>query len=159
MLSDLRESCRKFQCMFRRMHCLGMMQFSLLEYAEIPYDKLWDEEVLTGKLKGYDGFICINEDFWEIWKFLLLTDHHRRSYAKVMSRLLPSWLTVKYLSWNCSRKKLKEYVLTAGFYFNMLLRRYLWYCTCSRIPDIWSYVWRRSGRPWNKQQNLIFRNA
>ena len=35
----------------------------VLEYAEIPYDKLWDEEVLTGGLKGYDWLHLHHEDF------------------------------------------------------------------------------------------------
>ncbi|HAY33131.1 MAG TPA: asparagine synthetase B, partial [Bacteroidetes bacterium] len=35
----------------------------VLEYAEIPYDKLWDEEVLSGKLKGYDWLHLHHEDF------------------------------------------------------------------------------------------------
>lgn len=34
-----------------------------LEYAEIPYDKVWDEEVLHGKLKDYDWLHLHHEDF------------------------------------------------------------------------------------------------
>ena len=34
-----------------------------LEYAEIPYDKLWDEEVLAGKLEEYDWLHLHHEDF------------------------------------------------------------------------------------------------
>jgi hypothetical protein len=34
-----------------------------LEYAQIPYDKLWDEEVLTGKLANYDWLHLHHEDF------------------------------------------------------------------------------------------------
>jgi len=34
-----------------------------LEYAEIPYDKLWDEEVLQGKLHQYDWLHLHHEDF------------------------------------------------------------------------------------------------
>lgn len=34
-----------------------------LEYAEIHYDKLWDEEVLSGKLSGYDWLHLHHEDF------------------------------------------------------------------------------------------------
>lgn len=35
----------------------------VLEYAEIPYDMVWDEEVLTGKLKNYDWIHLHHEDF------------------------------------------------------------------------------------------------
>jgi hypothetical protein len=34
-----------------------------LEYAEIPYDNVWDEEVLTGKLMTYDWLHLHHEDF------------------------------------------------------------------------------------------------
>jgi hypothetical protein len=34
-----------------------------LEYAEIKYDKLWDDEVLQGKLKEYDWLHLHHEDF------------------------------------------------------------------------------------------------
>jgi hypothetical protein len=35
----------------------------VLEYAEIKYDKLWDDEVLQGKLKEYDWLHLHHEDF------------------------------------------------------------------------------------------------
>ena len=34
-----------------------------LEYAEIPYTKVWDEEVLSGKLSDYDWLHLHHEDF------------------------------------------------------------------------------------------------
>lgn len=34
-----------------------------LEYAEIPYTKVWDEEVLSGKLETYDWLHLHHEDF------------------------------------------------------------------------------------------------
>ncbi|HOX28212.1 MAG TPA: hypothetical protein PLQ76_03545, partial [bacterium] len=34
-----------------------------LEYAKIPYDSLWDKEVLAGKLKDYDWLHLHHEDF------------------------------------------------------------------------------------------------
>jgi hypothetical protein len=34
-----------------------------LEYAEIPYDKVWDPEVLSGRLKEYDWLHLHHEDF------------------------------------------------------------------------------------------------
>jgi hypothetical protein len=34
-----------------------------LEYAEIPYDKIWDDEVLAGKLAQYDWLHLHHEDF------------------------------------------------------------------------------------------------
>lgn len=34
-----------------------------MEYAEIPYEKIWDKEVLEGKLKQYDWIHLFHEDF------------------------------------------------------------------------------------------------
>ena len=34
-----------------------------MEYAEIPYEKIWDEEVITGKLAQYDWLHLHHEDF------------------------------------------------------------------------------------------------
>jgi hypothetical protein len=34
-----------------------------LEYAEVPYEKLWDEEVISGKLNEYDWLHLHHEDF------------------------------------------------------------------------------------------------
>ena len=35
----------------------------VLEYADIPYDKIWDREVLTGQLSKYDWLHLHHEDF------------------------------------------------------------------------------------------------
>ena len=35
----------------------------VLDYAEIPYDRVWDEEVLSGKLNDYDWIHLHHEDF------------------------------------------------------------------------------------------------
>jgi hypothetical protein len=34
-----------------------------LEYAEVPYDKVWDDDVINGKLSEYDWLHCHHEDF------------------------------------------------------------------------------------------------
>ena len=34
-----------------------------LEYAEIPYDKIWDNEVVENKLQKYDWLHLHHEDF------------------------------------------------------------------------------------------------
>jgi len=39
-----------------------------LEYAEIPYEKLWDKEVLSGELDKYDWLHLHHEDFYRtVW--------------------------------------------------------------------------------------------
>jgi hypothetical protein len=70
-----------------------------LEYAEIKYDKLWDDEVLDGKLSEYDWLHLHHEDFtgqygkfyasfsgasWYIEQVALLEkEAHKRGYKKV----------------------------------------------------------------------------
>ncbi len=43
-----------------------------MEYAEIPYEKVWDQEVIDGKLGGYDWLHLHHEDF---------TGQHGKFYA------------------------------------------------------------------------------
>lgn len=95
----------------------------VLEYAEIPYDKLWDEEVLAGKLKGYDFVHLHHEDFtgqygkffasygaapWYLaQKSINEETAAKLGYAKVSQLKL------------ASVKKLKEYIANGGFLFAM----------------------------------------
>ena len=95
----------------------------VLEYAEIPYDKLWDEEVLTGGLKGYDWLHLHHEDFTgQFGKFFATygtapwylqqkeineTMAAKMGYSKVSELKL------------ATVKKLKEYISNGGFLFTM----------------------------------------
>jgi hypothetical protein len=95
----------------------------VLEYAEIPYDKLWDEEVLGGKLKGYDWLHLHHEDFTgQYGKFfatygtapwyLAQKEINEATAAKLgYSKVSKLKLAVV--------KKLKEYVSNGGFLFTM----------------------------------------
>jgi len=95
----------------------------VLEYAEIPYDKLWDEEVLTDKLKGYDWLHLHHEDF-------------TGQYGKFFSTYgtSPWYITQQTINEQTAAKlgykkvsqlklavvrKLKEYVANGGFLFTM----------------------------------------
>ena len=95
----------------------------VLEYAEIPYEKLWDEEVLTGKLKGFDWLHLHHEDF---------TGQYGKFFATYGSS--PWYMTQKQINEDMAAKfgfkkvsqlklavveKLKEYVSNGGFLFTM----------------------------------------
>lgn len=95
----------------------------VLEYAEIPYDKLWDEEVLSGKLKGYDFIHLHHEDF---------TGQYGKFFASYGAA--PWYLAQKNINEETalklgfskvselklsSSKKLKEYIANGGFLFAM----------------------------------------
>jgi hypothetical protein len=94
-----------------------------LEYAEIPYDKLWDEEVLAGKLQEYDWLHLHHEDFtgqygkfyssfasaawYQEQQALLETEARKLGFRKV-SELKKA-----------VARKIKEYIGEGGFMFSM----------------------------------------
>ncbi len=94
-----------------------------LEYAEIPYDKVWDEDVLAGKLSEYDWLHLHHEDF---------TGQYGRFYASYGT--FP-WYIEQQMLFEKTAKKLgfskvseekkaiariiKQYVLKGGFLFAM----------------------------------------
>lgn len=94
-----------------------------MDYAEIPYDKLWDEEVLSGKLKSYDWIHLHHEDFtgqygkffatygtapWYITQMKANEDMAKKFGFNKVSRLKLAVV-----------KKLKEYIANGGFLFTM----------------------------------------
>lgn len=103
-----------------------------LDYVEIPYDKLWDEEVLNGKLKDYDWIHLHHEDFTgQYGKFFaafgssawyLTQKQTNEDMAKKMGYSKVSDLKLAVV------KKLREYVSGGGFLFTM--------CSGTTTPDI-----------------------
>ena len=94
-----------------------------LEYAEIPYDKVWDAEVFAGKLAQYDWLHLHHEDFtgqygkfyrnygmssWYIDQQLLYEkEAHRLGYRKVSDEK------------KAVARAIKDYVGSGGFMFAM----------------------------------------
>jgi len=103
-----------------------------LEYAEIPYDKLWDEEVLGDKLKEYDWLHLHHEDFTgQYGKFFgsfgasawyITQKQTNEDMAKKLGYAKVSELKLAVV------KKLREYVVNGGFMFTM--------CSGATTPDI-----------------------
>lgn len=95
----------------------------VLEYAEIPYDILWDEEVLAGKLKGYDWLHLHHEDFTGQYGKFFATYGTSNWYLdqKDINEAMASKLGYKKVSQLklAVVKKLKEYVSNGGFLFTM----------------------------------------
>ena len=94
-----------------------------LEYAEIKYDKLWDEEVLQGKLAEYDWLHLHHEDFtgqygkfyasfagasWYIEQQALLEREARKLGFKKVSELKKA-----------VARAIKQYIANGGFMFSM----------------------------------------
>ncbi len=94
-----------------------------LTYAEVPYDKIYDEEVLTGKLRDYDWLHLHHEDF---------TGQYGKFYASYRNA---SWYQQQQLSAEALARKLgfrkvseekkavartiKSFVMNGGFLFAM----------------------------------------
>ena len=94
-----------------------------LEYAEIPYTKVWDEEVLSGKLSEYDWLHLHHEDFtgqygkfysnfrnaqWYIEQQLLYEREAKRlGYRKVSEEK------------KAVARAIKDYIGNGGFMFAM----------------------------------------
>jgi len=94
-----------------------------LEYAEIPYDVLWDPQVLAGKLADYDWVHLHHEDFTgQYGKFYY--NYHNADWYKEQVRLNEQ--TAKKLGFDgvpklklAVAKVIKRYVLEGGFLFAM----------------------------------------
>ncbi len=108
-----------------------------LEYAEIPYDKIWDEEVLSGKIKEYDWVHLHHEDFTgqygKFWASYRNTEWYReevrinQAMAKKLGFKKVSQLKLKVA------EMLKEYVKEGGFIFAM--------CSATDTWDIALAAW------------------
>ncbi|HCV43390.1 MAG TPA: asparagine synthetase B [Bacteroidetes bacterium] len=94
-----------------------------LEYAEIKYDKLWDDEVMADKLHEYDWLHLHHEDFtgqygkfyasfasanWYIEQQVMLEKEAKKLGFKKVSELKKS-----------VARKIKDYIANGGFMFAM----------------------------------------
>jgi hypothetical protein len=95
----------------------------VMDYAEIPYDKIWDTEVLAGKLAQYDWLHLHHEDF---------TGQYGKFYASFAAA---PWYVEQQMMYEKKAKelgfrkvsemkravvkKLREYVGAGGFMFAM----------------------------------------
>ncbi len=94
-----------------------------LTYAEIPYDTLWDEEVLSGNLGDYDWLHLHHEDFTgQYGKFYRSYRNHdwyikeKIEYEAMAKRLGFGKVSVEK---NAVAEVIREYVVNGGFLFAM----------------------------------------
>jgi hypothetical protein len=94
-----------------------------LDYAEIPYDRLYDGEVIEGKLKDYDWLHLHHEDFTGQYGRFYKTFNHMLWYQKQVAD--DEAMAAKYGFSKVSKMKLyvaltiKSYVAEGGFLFAM----------------------------------------
>jgi hypothetical protein len=94
-----------------------------LEYAEIPYERIYDGEIIEGKLEGFDWIHLHHEDFTGQYGKFYRTFGHMNWYKKQVSD--NELLATKYGFSKVSQMKLyvakaiKTYVSQGGFLFSM----------------------------------------
>jgi len=95
----------------------------VMEYAEIPYDKIWDKEVMEGKLKNYDWLHLHHEDFTGQYGKFYAQFANAPWYLQQVAMLEQTATELGYSK--VSREKLavaqeiKKYVAGGGFLFAM----------------------------------------
>ena len=94
-----------------------------LTYAEVEYDKVWDEEVLNGKLEQYDWLHLHHEDFTGQFGKFWANYRNAPWYIKQVQRLKDMAHKMGYDKVSNEKKavarEIKEYVGQGGFLFSM----------------------------------------
>lgn len=95
----------------------------VLDYAEIPYDRVWDEEVLSGKLGDYDWLHLHHEDFTGQYGKFYGSYRNAPWYqndVRVNNEMATKLGFAKV--WQLKHavaEKIREYVVNGGFLFAM----------------------------------------
>lgn len=94
-----------------------------LEYADIPYTTLWDEEVLSGRLAEYDWLHCHHEDFTGQYGKFYSAYKNAAWYQNQVASFESAAKKAGYKSVQSHKcavaKSIKDYVLQGGFLFMM----------------------------------------
>jgi hypothetical protein len=94
-----------------------------LEYAGIPYDHIWDEEVLAGDLSNYDWLHLHHEDFTGQYGKFYASYHNAAWYQGQMQIYEERAQAAGYQKvWQHKQavvQKIKEYIAQGGFVFSM----------------------------------------
>lgn len=94
-----------------------------LDYAEVPYEKIWDEEVLSGKLAKYDWLHLHHEDFTGQYGKFYQSSRFEPWYQAQVRLLEGEAKKLGYAKVSEMKKavarKIKEYVANGGFMFAM----------------------------------------
>ncbi|WP_138429311.1 asparagine synthetase B [Fodinibius saliphilus] len=94
-----------------------------LTYADIEFDKVWDPEVLNGKLSKYDWLHLHHEDFTGQYGKFWGSSKNQPWYIKQVRQMEAMAKELGYESVSKEKKavaaKIKEYVGNGGFMFSM----------------------------------------
>lgn len=94
-----------------------------LTYAEVPYDKIWDKEVMEGKLDDYDWLHLHHEDFTGQFGKFWVSYRNQPWYIQQVKRNEKMAHELGYDKVTVEKKavaqKIKDYVGNGGFLFAM----------------------------------------
>ncbi|HET6528945.1 MAG TPA: asparagine synthetase B [Balneolaceae bacterium] len=94
-----------------------------LTYAEIEFDKVWDPEVLAGKLKQYDWLHLHHEDFTGQYGKFWASSRNQPWYIQQVQKMEAMAKSLGFEKVSVEKKavarKIKEYVGQGGFLFAM----------------------------------------
>jgi len=94
-----------------------------MEYAEIPYDKVWDKEVLEGKLSKYDWIHLHHEDFTGQYGKFYASFANAPWYQQQVAMLEKTATELGFKKVSQLKlavaEELKKYVANGGFLFAM----------------------------------------
>ena len=94
-----------------------------LTYAEVEYDKVWDPEVLNGKLSQYDWLHLHHEDFTGQYGKFWVSSRNQPWYITQVRQMDKMAGEMGYNKVSIEKKavarKIKEYVGNGGFLFSM----------------------------------------
>ncbi len=94
-----------------------------LTYAEIPFDRIYDEEILSGRLSEYDWLHLHHEDFTgQYGKFYAAfrgAHWYRASQAVLEAAAREAGFTSVWKHKHATVRRIKEYVAQGGFLFAM----------------------------------------
>jgi len=135
-----------------------------LEYAEIPFDKLYDEEVLTDKLAEYDWLHLHHEDFTGQYGRFYKSYRNKQWYQEQVSYEEEK---AKRLGYGKVSKmklavvhKIRDYVVGGGFMFAMCSATDTYdIALASEGLDICEHMYDGDGMQHNAQNHLNFDNT
>src|SRR4030066_1179327 len=135
-----------------------------LEYAQVPYDKIWNDEILKGDLDNYDWLHLHHEDFtgqygkfyasfanaqWYIDQQLLYEQNAKKNGYKKVSEMMK---TVSI--------DIKNYVGKGGFLFAMCSATDSYDIALSAVNvDICEQMYDSDAADPNSQQKIIYDNT
>lgn len=95
----------------------------VLEYTEIPYDKIYDREILSGKLYEYEWLHLHHEDFTGQFDRFYINSSREQWFIDMYNDAVQNSMNLGYSKyWLVKRdvaKAVSEYVRRGGFLFSM----------------------------------------